>query len=222
MTKLGGEHWCSICEESQSKRKGTYVKLSMRGLENRKPDKVSVVCPTCMEKDDLLSKGLGLLQEVAKPVEVSRGRVCSYCKNAVKKKERSLRVDFRYNGTELRADVCEVCLDEKTEINEIYVKAPNPDFNVKINCVSADICESFKAPYKDRGINCGHVVANMDGELYCRRAHPGHVRVYRERYAFPPSRRELMRMLTGLKPMFERMQNLQKEIEEGEGLFATA
>ena len=219
---MPGEHWCSICEESLSKHKGTYAKLSMRGLENRREDKISVVCQTCMEKDELLSTGLKLLQEVAKPVEISRGRACSYCGDAVKKKERSLRAEFRYNGTELRADVCEACLDLFPDINEIYVKAPNPDFKVKINCVSADICGSYKKPGKDRGINCGNVVANMDGELYCRRAHPGYVRVYRERHAFPPSRRELMRMLTGLKPMFERMQNLQKEIEEGEGLFATA
>lgn len=210
---MPGEHWCSVCEESLSKHKGTYAKLSMRGLENRRESKVSIVCPDCKEKDEILSKGLNLLEELAKPVEVSRGRVCSYCGNAVKKKERSLRVEFRYNGTELRADVCEACLDVRKEINEIYVKAPNPDFNVKINCVSADMCGSFKKPSKDRGINCGHIVVNIDGELYCRRAHPGHVRVYRERHAFPPSRRELMKMFTGLKPMFQRLQKEMKELE---------
>ncbi len=204
---MSGEHWCSICEDSLSKHKGTYVKLSMRGLENRKPDKVSIVCPTCIEKDELLSKGLKLLQEVAKPVEVSRGRVCSYCKNAVKKKERSLRADFRYNGTELRADVCEACLDENEEVKTIHMNAPNPEFNVKVNCISADVCSSFKKPGKDRGINCLNVVANLDGELYCRRAHPGHVRIYRERHAFPPSRRQLMKMLTVLGPMFEKFKD---------------
>ncbi|GAG94350.1 unnamed protein product [marine sediment metagenome] len=157
----------------------------MRGLEDRRDDKINIVCPDCVEKDKVLAKGLKLLEDVAKPVEVSRGRVCSFCGNAVKKRERSLRVDFRYNGTELRADVCESCIDELEEINAIHVNAPNPDFNVKVNCVSAGVCGSFKKPGKDRGINCAHIVGNMDGELYCRRAHPGHLRVYRERHAFP-------------------------------------
>jgi len=204
---MPGEHWCSICEESISKHKGTYVKLSMRGLEDRSPEKISIVCPDCMSEDKVLDKGLRLLEDVAKPVEVSRGRICSFCGNAVKKRERSLRVDFRYNGTELRADVCEACLDEHEEIKVIHVNAPNPEFNVKVNCISADVCGSFKKPGKDIGINCGHVVANMDGELYCRRAHPGHVRIYRERDAFPPSRRRLMKMLTVLTPMFEKFKN---------------
>jgi len=179
----------------------------MRGLEDRSAEKISIVCPDCVEKDKFLAKGLKLLEDVAKPVEVSRGRVCSFCGNAVKKRKRSLRVDFRYNGTELRGDVCESCLDDNEELNAIYVKPPNPDFNVTIKCNSAGLCESFKKPGKDRGINCGHVVVNMDGELYCRRAHPGHVRVYRERYAFPPSRRQLMKMLTVLSPMFEKFKN---------------
>jgi len=179
----------------------------MRGLEDRSAEKISIVCPDCVEKDKFLAKGLKLLEDVAKPVEVSRGRVCSFCGNRVKKNERSLRVDFRYNGTELRADVCEACLDENEAINAIHVNAPNPDFNVKVNCISADTCSSFKKPSKDRGINCSHVVANMDGELYCRRAHHGNLRVYRERHAFPPSRRQLMKMFTILRPMFEKFKN---------------
>ena len=217
---MPGEHWCSICETSLSKHKGTYAKLSARGLDGRRDDKISIVCSECLEKDDAFFKRIKLVEDVAKPVEVSRGRVCSFCGNRVKKKERSLRIDFRYNGTELRGDVCESCLDENEEINAIYVKPLNPDFNVKINCVSSDVCESYQKPTKDRGINCGHVVANLEGELYCRRAHPGHLRVYRERYAFPPSRRRLLKMIAYINPLFERLQKQMKEEEALEELFS--
>jgi len=207
VAEVTGEHWCSVCEEDLSKHKGTYCKLYWRGTEDKDAEKISVVCPDCMKKDEVLDKGLKLLEEIAKPVEVSRGRVCSFCGNSVKKRERSLRAEFRYDGTELRADICEKCLDEHEELKAIHVKAPNPAFNVKVNCISADVCESFKKPGKDRGINCGHIVANMDGELYCRRGHPGSVRVYRERYAIPPSRRQLTKMITELLPLYEKFKN---------------
>lgn len=204
---MTGEHWCSVCEENLSKHKGTYVKLYLRGTEDKGAEKLSVVCPDCMKEDEVLDKGLKLLEEVAKPVEVSRGRVCSFCGTSVKRRERSLRAEFRYDGSELRADICEKCLDEHEEIKTIHVKAPNPAFNVKVNCISANVCESFKKPGKDRGINCGHVVANMDGELYCRRGHPGNVRIYRERYALPPSRRQLTKLITELFPIYEKFKN---------------
>ena len=204
---MGGEHWCSVCEEDLSKHKGRYVKLYWRGTEDDGAEKISVVCPDCQKKDKVLSKGLKRLRKVAKPVEVSRGRVCSLCGAPVKKRERSLRAEFRHDGSELRVDVCEKCIDEHDDLKAIHVKAPNPVFNVKVNCISADVCESFKKPGKDRGINCGHIVANMDGALYCRRGHPGNVRVYRERYAFSPSRRQLTKMITELLPLYKQFKN---------------
>lgn len=204
---MTGEHWCSVCEENLSKHKGVYVKIYWRGTEDKGAEKISVVCPDCLAKDKVLDKGLKLLADVAKPVEVSRGRVCSFCGTTVKKRERSLRAEFRYDGSELRADICEKCLDEHEEIKAIHVKAPNPVFNVKVNCISAGVCSSFKKPKRDRGINCINVVANMDGELYCRKAHPGHVRIYRERYAIPPSRRQLTKMITEMLPLYEKFKN---------------
>lgn len=211
---LGGEHWCSICEEDLSKHKGTYVKLYWRGTEDKGAEKISVICPDCLKKDEVLGKGLKLLEDIAKPVEVSRGRICSFCGTSVKKSERSLRAEFRYDGSELRADVCENCIDEHEEIKAIHVKDPNPVFNARVNCISADVCESFKKPGKDSGINCGHVVANMDGELYCRKAHPGHLRVYRERYAIPPSRRQLTKMITELFPLYDKIKDGSKLLAE--------
>jgi len=207
VSEITGEHWCSVCEENLSKHKGTYVKLYLRGTEDKGAEKLSVVCPDCMKKDEVLDKGLKLLEEVAKPVEVSRGRVCSFCGTSVKRRERSLRAEFRYDGSELRADICENCLDEHEEINAIHVKEPNPEFNVKVNCISADVCDSFKKPGKDKGLNCLNVVVNLEGFLYCRRGHPGSTRVYRERWAFPPSQRKLRKMLTFLGPLFEKFKN---------------
>ena len=190
-----------------SKHKGTYVKLYWRGTEDDGAEKISLVCPDCRKKDEVLDEGLELLEDVAKPVEVSRGRVCSFCGKAVKKREKSIRAEFRYNGSELRADVCEKCIDEREELKAIHVKAPNPVFSAQVNCVSVEVCENFKKPGKDRGINCGHVVANMDGEIYCRRAHPGTLRFYRERYAFPPSRRELTRIIKEIIPLYKKFKN---------------
>ncbi len=190
-----------------SKHKGTYVKLYWRGTEDDGAEKISLVCPDCRKKDEVLDEGLELLEDVAKPVEVSRGRVCSFCRNAVKKREKSLRAEFRYNGSELRADICEKCIDEREELKSIHVKPPNPVFSVQINCISASVCESFKKPGKDRGINCGHVVANMEGDLYCRRGHTGNLRVYRERHAFPPSRKKLTEMITEIIPLYKKFKN---------------
>ena len=197
-----------------SKHKGTYVKLYWRGTEDKGAEKISLVCPDCRKKDEVLDEGLELLEDVAKPVEVSRGRVCSFCGKTVKKREKSLRAEFRYNGSELRADVCEKCIDEHEELKAIHVKDPNPVFNVQINCISAAVCESFKKPGKDRGINCGHVVANMEGELYCRRGHPGNLRVYRERYAIPPSRRQLTKMITEILPLYKKFKDLSPLLAE--------
>lgn len=208
MPKSPGQHWCSVCEEDLSKHKGTYCKLYWRGTEDKGAEKISIVCPDCLKKDEVLDVGLKLLEDVAKPVEVSRGRICSFCGTSIKKRERSLRAEFRYDGTELRADCCAKCIDEREEIKAIHVEAPNPVFSVKVNCISADVCESFKKPGKDRGINCGHIVNNIDGELYCRRGHPGHSRMYRERYAFPPSRTKLVKMLTVLSPLYDKFKNM--------------
>lgn len=202
---MPGEHWCSICEEDLSKHKGTYTKLYWRGTEDEGAKVIRVVCPDCRKKDEKLDEGLAVLEDVAKPVEVTRGRVCSFCGESVKKKEKSLRAEFRYNGSETRADVCEKCLEEREVVGAIYVKGPNPKFELQVTCLSVNVCESFKKPGRDRGINCGHVCANMDGYLYCRRGHPGEVRVYRERWALPPSRRKLTKTITDLLPFFEKM-----------------
>lgn len=214
---MTGEHWCSVCEEDLSKHQGTYAKVYHRWLEEEKAETINVICPSCQKKDKEIDEALTELRKHAREVEVDRGRVCAICSKDIKRKDKGVRVEFREAGKELRVDVCGKCLKENPELS-LKAKKANPVFSVKVNCVSADVCESFKKPGKDRGINCGHVVANMDGELYCRRGHPGHVRVYRERYAIPPSRKRLTKMITELLPIYDRIKNgsnlLAEEVSE--------
>lgn len=203
---MPGEHFCSVCERDLSKHKGTYVKLYFSNWEDEKYI-VNVVCEDCRKEDEVLDTGLVALSDVAKPVETFKGsRKCSLCGERITKKERSLRVEYRYDGTELRANVCEECLEEHEHLHGIKPKKQNPTFAVSIVCASAGVCESFKKPKRNRGINCQNVVVNIDGELYCRKAHPGQVKIYRERWALPPNRRKLNEILTKMLPFFDALE----------------
>ncbi len=207
MSESPSEHFCTHCEDNVSKHKGTYTKLYFYNFDPDEDEIINLVCPACREKDEDLDKGLTTLEDAAKPVETFKGaRKCIFCRERIKKKEKSIRAEFRYNGSELRADICEKCIDEHEAIKAIHVETPNPVFKVKVSCTSVDVCESFRKPGKDKGLNCLNVVVNLDGELYCKRAHPGHLRVPRERWAFPPSQLKLRKMLTVLGPLFEKFE----------------
>ena len=202
---MPGEHWCSICEKDISKHKGKYVKLYFFNFDKEKKRIVNIVCPDCRENDKDLDSALAYLEEKARPVETLKGdRKCSFCANRITKSEKSLRAEFRYNGSELRTEVCETSLLYPI-LEPLQPKKQNPVFKVDILCHSTSICGSFKKPRKDRGINCGHICVNIEGELYCRKAHPGSIKVYRERWALPPSRRQLMDMLKDMQPIFKQM-----------------
>lgn len=205
---MPGEHFCTHCEDNVSKHKGTYTKLYFYNFDPEEDDIINVVCPSCRKEDETLDKGLTTLEDAAKPVETFKGaRKCIFCRERIKKKERSIRAEFRYNGSELRVDVCEKCIDEHEDIKAIHLEVPNPEFNFKGSCISAGVCESFKKPGKDLGLNCLNVVVNLEGVLYCKRAHPGHLRVPRERWAFPPSQLKLRKMLKILGPLFENFKD---------------
>lgn len=218
---MPGEHWCSFCEENLSKHKGIYAKLYWRNFDDEM-EIINIVCPDCQLKDERLNIGLKYLEDKAKPVEIIRGRVCTFCGESIKKKEKSFRAEFRYDSSELRCDVCEKCLGENESLKGIKPKKQNPIFSVDVSCNSINKCESFKKPKKDRGINCGHVCVNFDGELYCRRGHPGNVKIYRERWALPPNRKQLMIMLKDMKPLFKQMSEQAKTaLEKRQEYFKT-
>lgn len=214
---MPGEHFCTHCEENVSKHKGTYTKLYFDNFEKKNKAIINVVCPTCREEDEDLDKVLTVLEDVSKPVETFKGaRKCIFCGERIKRKEKSLRAEFRYNGSETRADACEKCLESEDYpvFKGAKPKKANPNFDVTIVCGSAAVCESFKKPGKDRSINCGNVCVNIEGELYCRKAHPGSVKVYRERWALPPSRRQMLKIWKDLAPMMSKYK--ERILEEGE------
>lgn len=49
----------------------------------------------------------------------------------------------------------------------------NPKFEVGIHCFAASVCGTFK-PRKGR-VNCANIAATPDGQIYCKRNHPGFV-----------------------------------------------
>ena len=202
---MPGEHWCSICENDVSKHKGTYVKLHYFNFDEKNKSIVNIVCPDCREKDHELGNAIDYLEKHAKPVETLKGdRKCSFSSNRITKSEKSLRAEFRYNGSELRTEVSETSLLYPI-LKPLKPKKQNPVFKVDVLCNSVSICGSYKKPRKDRGINCGNICVNIEGELYCRKAHPGSVKIYRERWALPPNRRQLMDMLKDMQPLFKQM-----------------
>lgn len=213
---MPGEHYCTFCEEDQSKHKGTYAKLSYTNFYDDKKFLINVFCPKCREKDTDVDKGLTVLEEIAKPVESFKGAPkCSFCSERITKKEKSLRAEFRYNGTELRANVCEKCYEgDYSILKGISIKKPNPTFEVTLVCASTEKCESFKKPKRPRGINCMNICVNIKGELYCKKAHPGSMKVYRERWALPPSRKKLLELSTAMAPFLEKY----KDVEMLDGL----
>lgn len=208
MSESGGEHWCSVCEVPQLKGKGTYLKLYRKQYQKKMV--IKILCPECEEKEKETYAVFGLFRGKKVPasgVESAPAAACTLCNKRIYKKDGSLTIEIREDGEEFRVDVCHRCLDKDGEILEAYdaIHSPNPVFEVDLNCLAVDECESFKKPGRDRGINCGHVCVNIDGELYCRRSHPGKVKIYRERWALPPSRRKLNETLRDLIPFFEKM-----------------
>jgi len=227
---MPGEHWCTVCENSLRKLEDPYLKIRWKNwVVPETADVVAVVCPVCQGKDEKLSKLLNIIHKRAKKPQKSRVIApCSFCDKKIKKKERSIRVEW-YNTAflvttrkpkeELHATACNKCID-KEGFEGIRVIRQNPNFKLQINCLSTQVCSSFKDPKRNRGINCQNVVINMEGVAYCRRAHPGHVRLYREKWAFPPSQRTINKFfrdyMKTFKPLFAYMEERYnfKNIEE--------
>jgi len=188
---MPGEHWCSICEKTLRKYDDPYTKILWRNWLTPKSEVTGIVCRECEKKDGTLGENLPkLFKEATKPPLVRRPP-CSLCGNPINRKKRHLHIEFMNISKpkeELWATVCDSCI-AKLELDRLHIPTQNPQFLVNIHCLSQPVCKSFVKPKHYRGINCQNIVVNMDGNLYCRRAHPGHVRLYREKWAFPPSSR---------------------------------
>jgi len=188
---MPGEHWCSVCETGLRKHEDRYAKIYWRNRLAPKTETVALVCPECETKQPELADVLARLRDRARKVPIQKRIPCGFCGQPINRKARSLKVEF-YNiegREELWACACDRCIPR--ERLELRVMTKNPKFALRVSCLAAPACGSFERPKRNRGINCRHVVVNMDGVAYCRRAHPGHVRLYRERWAFPPSTKKM-------------------------------
>jgi hypothetical protein len=78
--------------------------------------------------------------------------------------------------------ICQQCIDKDPQLKaalELMVKAGNPNFNLAITCLSQGECENHE-PSKQSGINCSHI-AVLGEEIYCKRSHPGIMRLPQEK-----------------------------------------
>lgn len=94
--------------------------------------------------------------------------------------------------------ICQECIDKDPELKkalELMVKAGNPNFVVSIQCVSKGNCENFE-PSKQSGVECGHI-AVLGDKIYCKRSHPGIVRLPQEKAEVERLKRTLLQEYIG-------------------------
>ena len=107
---------------------------------------------------------------------------CSDCKRTLSKQKdqyldlESIRLDFPSK----KGILCHGCL-QKPEYEGLrkLLGAGNPDFRPFIECALHTICETFKA-VTSRPVRCAHIAVVGD-TVYCKRRHPGAVKLPVER-----------------------------------------
>jgi len=116
---------------------------------------------------------------------------CSVCKQKLdKKKDKYVEFELvnapailtKTKPKKPKGIICQKCIDADPKLKkalELMVKAGNPNFVVSIQCLSKGECENFEDP-KQSGVNCGHI-AMIEDRVYCKRSHPGVVKLPREK-----------------------------------------
>ena len=107
---------------------------------------------------------------------------CSDCKRTLDKQHdkyldlESIRLDFPGK----KGIICSDCL-QKPEYDSLrkLLGAGNPDFLPFVECALHVVCSTFK-PAKSKPIRCGHIAVAGD-TVYCKRRHPGSVKLIIER-----------------------------------------
>ena len=132
---------------------------------------------------------------------------CSDCKKTLdKKKDEYLDLENirlkEFPGK--KGLLCKQCL-QKPEYEGLrkLLGAGNPDFKPFIYCALHAVCSTFKA-VKNRPVRCGHIAAIGD-TVYCKRRHPGSVKLPVERSERSRLEQKLLmraikRMLKGMSP----------------------
>ena len=78
--------------------------------------------------------------------------------------------------------VCMECIEKDPKLKEVMdaiLSAGNPLFMPEIICGSATICSTHQ-PTSKNNVNCRHIAIKGD-TVYCKRAHPGSVKLMVER-----------------------------------------
>ena len=116
---------------------------------------------------------------------------CSVCKRALdKRKDKYVEFELVNDPMVLakgkpkkpKGIICQKCIDADPKLKEameLMVKAGNPNFFVDVQCLSTRECENFEQS-KQLGVNCRHV-AMIDDRVYCKRSHPGVLKLPREK-----------------------------------------
>jgi len=107
---------------------------------------------------------------------------CSDCKRTLdKSKDEYVELEGIHLGTpSKRGMICKDCLqkEEYAGLRKL-LEASNPDFKPFIECNSYQECALYK-PIKNKPVRCAHI-ATIDDTIYCKRKHPGKVKLPVER-----------------------------------------
>jgi len=77
--------------------------------------------------------------------------------------------------------ICQECIDRDPDLKkalEVVIRAGNPNFTVTVLCSSYGECENFEQ--SEGATNCKHI-AVIEDHLYCKRSHPGILKLPREK-----------------------------------------
>lgn len=136
---------------------------------------------------------------------------CSKCgKSLDKKKDRYAEVDFinpdktkkgkpkktKSKTQHNRAFICEECLNSDPEIKakfgELRMRG-NPNFICTIECKHHAKCKTYE--YRNKNVRCKHIAVIGD-KVYCKRRHPGAIKLFQEKSKVLEERAKLMQEIT--------------------------
>jgi hypothetical protein len=136
---------------------------------------------------------------------------CSKCKKALDKaKDQYIESEFpnakkKYKSN--RVFFCEKCAKKekvtvagkKVSVWAFFQKLRhrgNPKFEVGIHCYSSGVCGTFEKSKNPR-MNCANIAVTPEGQVYCKRNHPGFLTVPQEKALVETVKLEWHQEVTG-------------------------
>jgi hypothetical protein len=116
---------------------------------------------------------------------------CTLCKKKLdKSKDKYIDFELIHQGAKPvvkkwkkpKGLICMECIEKDPKLKamvDAILAAGNPPFVVEIVCHFAHVCPTFE-PSSKPGVNCKHIAVIRD-LVYCKRSHPGGVRLMMER-----------------------------------------